>query len=204
MIDFYTWETPNGFKVAIMLEETGLSYELHPINIRQQEQFTPDYKAINPNSKIPAIIDREGPQGKPLSLFESGAILIYLAQKSGRFLATDPAEQIHTIQWVMFQMAGVGPMFGQLNHFNRAAPEKIPYAISRYQTEVKRLFNVINTHLAGKTYFVKEYSIADMALFPWLRIHERLGVTIADFPHVAAWLDRIGGRPAVQRGLTLL
>lgn len=203
MIDFYTWETPNGFKVAIMLEETGLSYELHPINISQQEQFKPAYKAINPNSKIPAIIDREGPQGKPLSLFESGAILIYLAQKSGRFLAADPAEQIHTIQWVMFQMAGVGPMFGQLNHFNRAA-EKIPYAISRYQAEVKRLFNVINTHLAGKTYFVKEYSIADMALFPWLRIHERLGVTIADFPHVAAWLDRIGGRPAVQRGLTLL
>ncbi len=204
MIDFYTWETPNGFKVAIMLEETGLSYELHPINIGQQEQFTPDYKAINPNSKIPAIIDREGPQGKSLSLFESGAILIYLAQKSGRFLATDPVGQIHTIQWVMFQMAGVGPMFGQLNHFNRAAPEKIPYAISRYQAEVKRLFNVINTHLAEKTYFVKEYSIADMALFPWLRIHERLGVNIADFPHVAKWLDRVGERPAVQRGLTLL
>ncbi len=200
MIDLYTWGTPNGRKVSVMLEETGLPYRVHPIDISKGEQFRPDFVALNPNSKIPAIVDDEGPGG-PISLFESGAILIYLAEKTGQLLARDPRRRAETLVWLMFQMGGVGPMFGQAHHFLRAAPEPVPYGIERYTKETRRLYGVMDKRLGAVAYLAGEYSIADVATFPWVARHEWHKVALADFPNVARWYDAIGARPAVARGM---
>jgi GST-like protein len=203
MIDLYTWTTPNGRKVSIMLEELGLPYEVHPIDISKDDQFKPDFVAINPNSKIPAIVDRDGPGGAPLPVFESGAILIYLADKTGKLLSAEPRRQIETIEWLMFQMGGVGPMFGQAHHFRRFAPEPLPYAIERYTKEARRLYGVLDKRLAAAEYLAEEYSIADIATYPWTARHEWQGVDLADFPNVRRWYDAIAARPAVQRGMAV-
>lgn len=201
MITAYTWGTPNGKKVTVMLEECGIPYELIRINISKGEQHTSHYQTINPNGKIPALIDTEGPGGKPLTLFESGAILIYLAEKTGQFLSTDPHQRYETLQWLMFQMAGFGPILGQAHHFLRFASEKIPYAIERYKKEAHRLYGVLNQALADRDYIARDYSIADIALYPWALAHEWHEVDLASFSHVEAWMKRVGERPAVQRGL---
>jgi GST-like protein len=201
LIDLYTWSTPNGRKVSIMLEELGLPYRVHPVNIGAGEQHTPEFLAINPNNRIPAIIDQDGPQGSPFKLFESGAILLYLSWKTGRFLPAHVTDQFEVIQWLMFQMGGVGPMFGQVHHFLRAAPEPVPYAISRYTTETRRLYGVLNGQLAQREYLGSEYSVADMATYPWVARHEWHKVDLNDFPAVKRWFDQIGTRPAVQRGM---
>ncbi len=201
MIDFYTYTTPNGRKISIMLEETGLAYRPHLVNITKNEQFTPEFLAISPNNKIPAIVDAEGPGGKPLTLFESGAILIYLAEKSGKFLSAQPSERAITLQWLMFQMGGVGPMLGQLHHFLRFAAEKVPYAIERYSAEAKRLYGVMDKRLSEANYFAGDYSIADMAIYPWIARHEWQGVDLAAYPQVASWFQRVGERPAVQKAM---
>jgi GST-like protein len=201
LIDLYTWSTPNGRKVSIMLEETGLPYQVHAIDIGKGDQFKPEFVAINPNSKIPAIVDGEGPAGKPFALFESGAILLYLAEKTGRFLPADKAARFEVLQWLMFQMGGVGPMFGQVHHFVRAAPEPVPYAIERYSKETRRLYGVMDRHLAEHEWLGSEYSVADIATYPWVARHEWHKVDLADFPNVLRWYDVIGARPAVQRGM---
>ena len=201
MIDLYTWSTPNGRKVSIMLEELGLPYRVHPVNIGAGEQHTPEFLVINPNNRIPAIIDQNGPDSRPFKLFESGAILLYLSWKTGRFLPTRVTDQFEVIQWLMFQMGGVGPMFGQVHHFLRAAPEPVPYAITRYTTETRRLYGVLNGHLAQHDYLGSEYSVADMATYPWVARHEWHKVDLNDFPAVKRWFDQIGARPAVQRGM---
>src|SRR5690348_10750507 len=197
MIDPYTWSTPNGRKVSIMIEETGLPYRVHKIDISNGDQFKPEFVAINPNSKIPAIIDGDGPGGNPLTLFESGAILIYLAEKTGKFLPNDPATRYVVLEWVMFQMGGVGPMFGQVHHFLRAAPEPVPYAIERYGRETRRLYGVLDARLGKAEYLAGEYSIADIATYPWVARHEWHKVALADFPNVERWYRAIGARPAV-------
>ena len=205
MIDVYTWPTPNGHKVHIMLEETGLEYRIHPINIRNGDQFKPAFMKISPNHRIPAIIDRKGSNGKELSLFESGAILIYLASKSGKLLPVDMAERWATVQWLMWQMGGVGPMMGQANHFRRYAKEQIPYAVKRYSNEANRLTHVLDKRLGESAYAAcDEYTIADIAIFPWLRGAETRGVDINEYPNVKRWFGEIGARPAVQRGLKVL
>jgi GST-like protein len=201
LIDLYTWSTPNGRKVSIMLEETGLPYRVHPVNIGAGEQHTPEFLAINPNNRIPAIIDQDGPEGRPFKLFESGAILLYLSWKTGKFLPVRAIDQFEVIQWLMFQMGGVGPMFGQVHHFVRAAPEPVPYAIARYGAETRRLYGVLNGHLQGREYLGSEYSVADMATYPWVARHEWHKVDLSDFPAVKRWFDRLGARPAVQRGM---
>jgi GSH-dependent disulfide-bond oxidoreductase len=201
MIELYTWTTPNGRKVSIMLEETGLSYNVHPVDIGKGEQFRPEYIAINPNSKIPAIIDSDGPGGAPLALFESGAILIYLAEKTGKLLPRDPVARLLALQWLMFQMGGVGPMFGQAHHFLRAAPEPVPYGIERYTKETRRLYGVLDRRLGEAAYLAGDYSIADIATFPWVARHEWHKVELAEFPHVARWYAAIAARPAVARGM---
>jgi GST-like protein len=201
MIDLYTWGTPNGRKVSIMLEETGLPYRVHKVDISKNEQFKPEFLALNPNSKIPAIVDQEGPGGKPLPLFESGAILIYLAEKTGKLLPTDPAARYTVLQWLMFQMGGVGPMFGQVHHFLRAAPEPVPYAIERYGKETRRLYGVLDAHLGKSDYLAGDYSIADIATFPWVARHEWHKVALADFPGVERWFKAISARPAAARGM---
>lgn len=205
MIDLYTWPTPNGHKVHIMLEETGLAYNVIPINIGAGDQFKPDFLKISPNNKMPAMVDPEGPKGRPYSLFESGAILIYLANKTGKFFSEDPEVRYTTLQWLMFQMGGIGPLLGQAHHFRMYAPEKIEYAINRYTNEAKRLYGVLDRRL-GEAKFLAgdEYSIADIATFPWLRSHENQGVDLNDYPHVKAWFDKIAARPAVQRGVQVL
>jgi GST-like protein len=203
MIDLYTWTTPNGRKVSIMLEEVGLPYRVHPINIGKNEQFTPEFIAINPNSKIPAVIDQEGPDGEPITIFESGAILIYLAEKTGRFLSNEPRRRYEQLQWLMFQMGGVGPMFGQNHHFRRAAPEKVPYAIERYQKETERLYGVMDGRLKQAPYLATEYSIADIATYPWVARHEWHMVDLNRFSNVKRWYDEIGQRPAVARGMAV-
>ncbi len=203
MIDLYTWSTPNGRKVSIMLEELALPYKAHAIDIGKGDQFQPEFVAVSPNSKIPAIVDSDGPGGKPYSLFESGAILLYLADKSGRFLPTDKAERFEVIQWLMFQMGGVGPMFGQTHHFLRAAPEPVPYAIERYSKETRRLYGVLDRHLAGRQWLGSEYSVADIATYPWVARYEWHKVDLADFPNVKRWFDAIGQRPAVQQGMKI-
>jgi GSH-dependent disulfide-bond oxidoreductase len=202
MIQLYTWGTPNGKKVSIMLEEIGLPYEVHAINIGQGEQMKPEYLAINPNNKIPAIIDPDGPGGKPFRLFESGAILMYLAEKSGKLWPADLAERYTVIQWLMFQMGGVGPMFGQANYFYRLE-EKVPYAIERFHKEAVRLYNVLNKELGEREYLAGAYSIADIATYPWVWRHESHHVTLADFPNVKRWYDQISQRPAVKRGMEI-
>lgn len=204
MIDLYTWPTPNGHKVHIMLEETGLPYRVIPINIGAGDQFKPDFLKISPNNKMPAIVDARSADGKPYAVFESGAILIYLAEKTGKFLPKDVRGCYDVIQWLMFQMGGVGPMLGQLHHFRNYAPEQVPYAITRYSNEARRLYGVVDKRLRGRKFVCGKYSIADMAIFPWMRIYEGQGIDINEFPNVREWLTRIGDRPAVKRGLKVL
>jgi GST-like protein len=201
LIDLYTWTTPNGRKASIMLEETGLPYRVHPIDIGKGEQFTPEFLSINPNNRIPAIVDQDGPDGRPFKLFESGAILLYLAWKTERFLPRRPTEQFEVIQWLMFQMGGVGPMFGQAHHFLRAAPEPVPYAIERYTRETRRLYKVLDGHLANRDYLASDYSVADIATYPWVARYEWHKVDLNEFPAVKRWFDRVGARPAVQAGM---
>ncbi len=205
MIDVYSSATPNGHKVHIMLEECGLPYRIHHIDIGAGDQFKPEFLAISPNNKIPAIVDNEGPDGQPFSLFESGAILVYLASKAGKFLGTTDREKFTTLQWVMFQMGGVGPMLGQVHHFRIYAPEKIDYAINRYTNEARRLYGVIDKQLSKSAYLAgDEYTIADIATFPWLRSWKNQGIDWADYPHAKRWFDEISERPAVQRGVDVL
>jgi len=204
MIELYTWGTPNGRKVSIMLEECGLPYNTHKINIGTNiEQFTADYLKINPNGKIPAIVDPDGPEGAPISLMESGAILVYLAEKSGKFLPRTGGARYKTLEWLMFQMGGVGPMFGQVHHFVRAAKEKVPYGIERYSKEKDRLYGVLDKRLGEQAYLAGEYSIADMATYPWVSRHEWHNTDLNDFPGVKRWFDAISARPAVQRGMAV-
>ncbi|MBD2043117.1 glutathione S-transferase N-terminal domain-containing protein [Microcoleus sp. FACHB-672] len=199
MIELYTFTTPNGRKASIMLEETGLPYNTHKIDITKNDQFTPEFIAINPNSKIPAIVDNDA----GITVFESGAILIYLAEKTGKFLPTDTKNRIQVIQWLMFQMASVGPMFGQLNHFKRFAPEKIPYAIERYEKETLRLYSVLDKQLENHEYICGDYSIADMAIYPWVAIYEFQGLTLDAHPSLKRWVETVQQRPAVQRGMAV-
>jgi GSH-dependent disulfide-bond oxidoreductase len=204
VIDLYTWPTPNGRKVNIMLEETGLPYTVHPVNTQAGDQFKLEFLKINPNNKIPAIIDRNGPGDKPFALFESGAILIYLAEKSGKFLPYEPAAKYTTLQWLMFQMGGVGPMFGQAGYF-RSAQDKQQGAIDRFTNEVNRLHKVMNHHLGQSEYLAGDrYTIADIATLPWVANPERRGVDMALYPNVQRWYEGILARPAVQRGMALL
>ena len=205
MIEVYSWPTPNGHKVHIMLEECGLPYRAIPVDIGAGQQFEPGFLAISPNNKIPALVDPDGPDGQPISLFESGAILLYLASKTGRFLPEDTRGRWEALQWLMFQMAGVGPMLGQAHHFRIYAPQKIDYAIDRYTNEARRLYGVMNRRLAGSKYLGgPAYGIVDMAVYPWLRSWKNQGIDWADFPHLKGWYDEIGARPAVQRGVAVL
>ena len=205
MIDLYTWPTPNGHKIHIMLEELGLPYTVHAIDIGAGDQFDPDYLKISPNNKMPALVDPDGPGGKPISLFESGAILIYLAEKSGRFLSDDPVTRSVTLQWLMWQMGGLGPMLGQAHHFLQYAPEDLPYAKQRYANEANRLYGVADRRLAESAYLAgDDYSIADIAAWPWMRFPERQGVERDDYPNFKRWFDTIAERPAVQRGVEVL
>jgi len=203
MIDLYTWTTPNGRKVSIMLEELALPYRVHPVNIGKDDQFKPDYLKINPNGKIPSIVDPEGPDGKPIAIMESGAILIYLARKTGKLFPLPGRGMYEVLQWLMFQMGGVGPMFGQTHHFLRAAKEQVPYAIERYGKETRRLYGVLNSRLMDHAYLADDYSIADIATFPWIARHEWHKVDLNDFPHVKRWFDAISARPAVQKGMNV-
>jgi GSH-dependent disulfide-bond oxidoreductase len=205
MIEVYSWATPNGHKVHIMLEECGLPYHVVAVDIGAGDQFKPEFLAISPNNKIPAIVDPDGPDGQPISLFESGAILVYLAAKTGRFLPPDTRGKYKVLQWLMFQMGGIGPMLGQAHHFRIYAPEKIPYAIERYSNEAKRLYRVLNDQLAKSRYIAAgEYTIADIAIFPWLRSWKNQGIDWNDYPHLKGWFDEIGARPAVLRGVEVL
>ncbi|QAZ41132.1 glutathione S-transferase [Methylibium sp. Pch-M] len=205
MIEVYSWATPNGHKVHIMLEECELPYRAFPVDIGAGDQFEPAFLAISPNNKIPAIVDPDGPDGKPISLFESGAILLYLAGKTGKLLPADVRGKYDVLQWLMFQMGGVGPMLGQTHHFRVYAPEKIDYAIDRYTNEAKRLYGVMNRQLAKSKYIAgPDYSIADIAIFPWLRSWKNQGIDWNDYPHLKGWFDEIAARPAVQRGVEVL
>lgn len=204
MIDLYTWPTPNGHKVHIFLEETGLEYSVIPVNILTGDQFDPEFMKISPNNKMPAMVDRDGPDGKPYTVFESGAMLLYLAEKTSQFMPSGMAERYTVIQWLMFQMGGIGPMLGQAHHFRLYAPEKIEYAFNRYTNEASRLYRVVDTRLAEVEYLAGDYSIADMATYPWLRYHENQGQKLEDYPHLKRWYDAISARPAVQRGLAVL
>ena len=199
MIDLYTWPTPNGHKVHIMLEETGLAYKVIPVNIGAGDQFEPDFLKISPNNKMPAMVDPDGPDGQPIALFESGAMLIYLAEKTGQLMPTDPRARYEVLEWLMFQMGNVGPMLGQAHHFRNYAPDKIEYAINRYTNEGGRLYQVIDNRLADHEYLAGAYSIADIAVWPWL-LGERQGQDFADYPHLSRWRDAIKARPAVIRG----
>lgn len=209
MIDVYSWPTPNGHKVHIMLEECGQrlgrDWQVHPINIGAGDQFQPDFLKISPNNKIPAIVDPHGPDGTPISLFESGAILLYLASKFGKLLPKTDRQKYEVLQWLMFQMGGVGPMLGQAHHFRMYAPEKIEYAVNRYTNEAKRLYGVMDKRLATNPYLGgRNYSIADISVFPWLRSWQNQGIDWADYPHLKAWFDKIAERPAVQRAVQVL
>jgi len=204
MIDLYFWPTPNGHKISIALEEMDLAYAVHPVNINTGAQFDPEFLRISPNNRIPAIVDPDGPGGAPMHLFESGAILLYLARKTGKFLSDNPAEEFRAIEWLMWQMGGVGPMFGQANHFIVYADDKIPYAMDRYRNEAHRLTRVLDKRLGEAEFVAGAYSIADMALFPWLRSHDRYDIDFAEFPNVKRWFEAISERPAVQRGLAVL
>ena len=204
MYDLYTWTTPNGRKISIMLEECGLPYNAHPINIGRNEQFAPDFLRISPNNKIPALVDGDGPDGKPYSLFESGAILLYLSEKTGRFLPKDAGKRFLAIQWLMFQMGGLGPMLGQTHHFRRAAPEPVPYAIKRYTDETARLYGVLDKRLGEAPYVAgDDYTIADIASYPWISRHEWHAQKLEDFANVKRWYDNISTRPAVQKGMAV-
>src|SRR5712675_3440480 len=205
MIDVYFWPTPNGYKVTWMLEEVGLKYNVIPINIGVGDQFKPDFLKISPNNKMPAMVDQDGPGGKPFALAESGAMLFYLASKSGKFLPKDLRKRWQVMQWVMTQMGHVGPMLGQAHHFLGYAPEKIEYAMNRYKNEANRLYGVVEKRLRESKYVAcDEYTIADMAIVPWLRAPERQGVNIDEFPTLKRWRDALLERPAVQRGVQVL
>ncbi|OWQ91990.1 glutathione S-transferase [Roseateles aquatilis] len=205
MIEVYSWPTPNGHKVHIMLEECGLPYRVIPVDIGAGDQFDAKFLAISPNNKIPAIVDPDGPDGQPIALFESGAILLYLAGKTGRFLPDDTRGRYEALQWLMFQMGGVGPMLGQAHHFRIYAPEKIAYAIDRYTNEAQRLYGVIDKRLAQSKYIAgPAYGIADMAIFPWLRSWKNQGVELSEYTHLKGWFDEIAARPAVRRGVEVL
>ena len=201
MITLYTWGAPNGRKISVMLEECGLDYRVQPIDITRGDQFQPSFVAISPNSKIPAIVDDEGPDGQPISVFESGAILIYLAAKTGKFLPESVRGKYEALEWLMFQMAAIGPSFGQAHHFLRFAKEKVPYAIERFGTETRRLYGVMNARLEQAPYLAGEYGIADIATFPWVARHDFHEVDLVLFPEVRRWYDAIASRPAVQRGM---
>jgi GSH-dependent disulfide-bond oxidoreductase len=205
MIDLYTWPTPNGHKIHIMLEECKLAYAVHPVNISANDQFKPEFLKISPNNKIPAIVDHDGIGGKPYSVFESGAILLYLASKTGKFLGKTDRAKFDTMQWLMFQMGGVGPMLGQAHHFRIYAPEKVEYAINRYTNEAKRLYGVMDKRLQDNSFLAgKEYTIADMATWPWVRSWKNQGLELSDFPAVKEWFEKIEVRPAVKRAVTVL
>jgi GST-like protein len=205
MIDAFSWPTPNGHKVHIMLEECGLAYRAIPVNIGAGDQFKPEFLAISPNNKIPAITDPQGPDGQPISLFESGAILVYLAAKTGKFMPSSDRGKYDVLQWLMFQMGSVGPMLGQAHHFRMYAPEKLHYAIERYSNEAKRIYGVIERRLAKSRYLGgPDYSIADVATFPWLRSWENQGIVLAEYPHLKAWFEQIAERPVVRRGVKVL
>ena len=209
MIDVYSWPTPNGHKVHIMLEECGYKlgkdWLVHPINIGKGDQFTPEFLKISPNNKIPAMVDPNGPDGKPISMMESGAILLYLASKTGKFLPKTDRAKFEMMEWLMFQMGGVGPMLGQTHHFRIYAPEKIEYAVNRYTNEAKRLYGVMDKRLSANKFIAgNTYTIADIAIFPWLRSWQNQGIDWADYPHLKAWFDKIATRPAVIRGVTVL
>ena len=205
MIEVYSWATPNGHKVHIMLEECGLPYRVIPVNIGAGEQFRPEFLEISPNNKIPAIVDPQGPEGGPISLFESGAILIYLAAKAGRFMPESINARYEVLQWLMFQMGSIGPMLGQVHHFRVYASQKIEYAIKRYTNEARRLYVVMDKRLARSRYIGgPEYTIADIAIFPWLRSWKNQGIDWDDYPHLRGWFDEIAGRPAVMRGVQIL
>ena len=202
-IELYYWSTPNGWKISIMLEECGLPYEVRYVDIGKGEQFTPEFLRISPNNRMPAIVDPDGPDGQPISVFESGAILLYLGRKSGRFYPQDERGRVEVEQWLMWQMGGFGPMLGQNHHFTSYAPEKIPYAIKRYQDETHRLYGVLDRRLADRKFVAGDYSIADMACVGWATLWERQNIDIAEFPNVRRWLDTLLARPAVQTGLAL-
>ncbi|EKE23321.1 MAG: hypothetical protein ACD_6C00524G0002 [uncultured bacterium] len=203
MIDLYYWGTPNGHKISIALEEMGLEYQIIPINILENDQFQSDFLAISPNNKIPAIVDQDGPHGRAISIFESGAILQYLGRKTGLFYPADEVKRIQVEQWLMWQMGGLGPMLGQNHHFSRFAPERIAYATERYVNESKRLYGVLNKQLVGQEYVAGEYSIADMAILPWLLRHDWQQINLEDYPEVSKYIDRLNARPAVQKALAI-
>lgn len=204
MIELHYWTTPNGHKISIFLEEAGLPYKIVPVNIRAGDQFKPEFLRISPNNRIPAIVDPEpAGGGEPISVFESGAILLYLAEKTGKFLPSDLRERFGILQWLFWQMGGLGPMAGQNHHFSQYAPEKIPYAIERYQNETNRLYGVLDRRLSGRDFIGLEYSIADMAAYPWVVPYERQGQKLEDFPNLKRWFERIRERPAVQRAYAI-
>jgi GST-like protein len=204
MIDVYFWPTPNGHKVTIVLEELGLPYRVIPINIGKGDQFKPEFLKISPNNKMPAIVDTDGPGGKPISIFESGAILIYLAEKTGRLMPWEARGRYKVLEWLIFQMASVGPMLGQVHHFRRYAPEQIQYAIARYTNEAKRIYRVMDRRVGDVTYLAGEYSIADIATYPWVRPHKLQGQNLEDFPNLKRWYEAIEVRPAVQKGMAVM
>lgn len=209
MIDVYSWPTPNGHKIHIMLEECGFKlgrdWQAHPINIGKGDQFTPEFLKMSPNNKIPALVDPNGPDGKPIHLMESGAILLYLASKTGKFLPKSARAKFEVLEWLMFQMGGVGPMLGQAHHFRVFAPEQVPYAINRYTVEAKRLYSVMDKRLQTSPFMGgKAYSIADIAIFPWVNSWQKQGINWSDYPALKAWFDKIAARPAVQRGCAVL
>jgi GST-like protein len=204
MIDLYYWPTPNGWKISIALEEMELPYRVKYVNIGRGEQFAPEFLAISPNNRMPAIVDHDPPGGgAPLSVFESGAILIYLAEKTGRFLPRDVRGRVEVLEWLMWQMGGFGPMLGQNHHFNIYAPEKIPYAVDRYRKETSRLYGVLDKRLAGREWICGDYSIADMACWGWVVPHDRQGIALDAFSHVRRWYDAMKERPGVQRGFSV-
>jgi len=200
-IDLYYWPTPNGWKISIMLEECGLPYAVHPVDISKGQQFEPDFLAISPNNRVPAIVDPDGPGGRPVSVFESGAILQYLGRKTGKFYPREERARVAVEEWLFWQVGGLGPMAGQANHFRRYAPEMLPYPIARYTDEVHRLFGVMNNRLAEREFLAGRYSIADMACVGWVRLAERMGQNLADFPHLKRWYETIRAREPVKRGM---
>ena len=206
MIDLYTWPTPNGHKIHIMLEETDLPYNVIPIDINKGDQFDPEFLKLSPNNKMPAMVDTDGPGGEPYGLFESGAILMYLAEKTGQFMPAEMAARYRVIQWLMFQMGGIGPLFGQAHHFRQYTPKglDLTYAVERYTNEAGRLYGVLDRRLGKAEYLASDYSIADIATFPWTRSHDRQGHSFDEFPNVKRWFDAIDARPAVKRALKVL
>lgn len=204
LLKLYFWPTPNGRKITIFLEEAGLAYEIHPVDIGKGDQFKPEFLMISPNNKMPAIVDPDGPGGNPIAMFESGAILMYLADKTGQFLPRETRARYDVLQWLMFQIAGIGPMLGQTHHFREYAPEKIKYAINRYTNEAVRLYGVMDRQLATREHFAGDYSIADMAIYPWIASHDHQGQDLNDFPHIKHWFEHLAARPAVRRGMAVL